>query len=421
MRPRLDALDVLRGMTMLAMVLVNNPGDWGAVYPPLLHAEWHGCTPTDLIFPFFLFAVGAAMAFSLHTPAPAPNLQAPSMPDAGGPGAWPFRSANGTIYRKIARRTCILLLLGLGLNAFLTPDLSSLRIPGVLQRIALCYALTALLLLHARTMVVVAISAAVLVGYWILLRFVPPPSMTPALIPHPSMPFDPRLLVELRGEGGLSNLSNWPRWVDLQVLGHQHTWIGSPTDPEGLLSTLPACVSVVIGALAGVYLRVHHASLSAAHVIRLALWGIGLLAGGLLWSLDLPLNKPLWTSSYVLVTGGWALLALAAWVWVVDVAGWRWLGNPFRIAGLNAITLFVGSGILARLLTFHTVTIAGTDGAPRSVTLKAWIVEQVAVPLAARVTYDPRTASLVYALLMVAAWWLALWIMHRRGWVLRVG
>jgi predicted acyltransferase len=401
MRPRLDALDVLRGMAMMAMVLVNNPGDWGAVYPPLRHADWHGCTPTDLVFPFFLFAVGAAMAFSLHAPAPDPST----------PPAWPLRSGNGALYRKIARRTCILLLLGLGLNAFLTPDLSHLRLTGVLQRIALCYALSALLLLHARTMVVVVISAGVLVGYWALLRFVPPPPMPPGLL-H---------LAEPRGEGWLSNLTNWPRWVDLQVLGVRHTWTGSPTDPEGLLATLPACVNVVIGALAGVYLRVHLATLHSGHALRLALWGAGLLAAGLLWSLDLPLNKTLWTSSYVLVSSGWALLAMAAWVWVVDVAGWRWLGHPFRIAGVNAITLFVGSGILARLMNFHTVTVPGSAGAARQVTLKEWVVEQAAAPLAARLSEDPRLASLVYALLIVAGWWLVLWVMHRRGWVLRVG
>lgn len=354
---------MFRGVTIAAMLLVNNPGDWAHVYGPLRHAEWHGCTPTDLIFPFFLFIVGAAMAFSLRR-----------WTDADGP-------PGGAFWWRLTRRVVLLLGLGLLLNGFPSFDLASLRLPGVLQRIGLVYAITAVLVVLLRSRWLVAVATGLLIGYWLVLTQWPVDGVAPALEPD----------------------RNLPRTIDLAVFGAPHLWSGSPTDPEGLLSTLPATVTCLLGFAAGVWVR----DRGPRGVQRLLLlWGVLLAAAGWAWSLVLPLNKPLWTSSFVLWTGGLGMLAFAACSWVVDVRGVRAPLRAFERMGVNAITAFVGSGLLARLL----VRVPMGDGSLKQACYDAILGLGLA----------PVNASLAFAVLTVALWMAILWAMERLGVRLRV-
>lgn len=368
---RLIALDAFRGATMLAMVIVNNPGSWAHVYPPLRHAAWHGCTPTDLIFPFFLFIVGASMAFSMPR----------AVARLGRRGAW----------LRIMKRAALLVLIGLLLNGFPFFDLATLRVPGVLQRIGLCFALagTLVLLTGVRTQVVLA--AAMLLGVTAAMRVVP-------------------------GGAGLTEGDNLARDIDLAVIGPAHLWRGSPTDPEGVLSTLPAAVTTLLGYWAGLWIAGAGRGAPRPRVgtmlAGLAAGGAALAAAGWLWSrgpgvAGVPLNKPLWTGSYVLFTAGLAALALAGLYALVEVARYRRLGVALQMCGVNALLLFVGSGVIARLLGVIKI-----DGAP----LKTRIYES----LAAALPGDDRLASLAFALINVGVWWLLLWWLWRRGWAWRV-
>ena len=369
---RLLSLDVFRGVTMAAMVIVNNPGDWGHVYPPLLHAEWHGCTPTDLIFPFFLFIVGFSITLSRRS------------------GRWSALLARAL---KIAG-------LGWFLAGFPYFNLSTIRIPGVLVRIGLCY-LAAASLYHvcvargaglapdsrdrftARVTAVVAI--ALLVGYWAMLMLVPGVS----------------------GPGDLTPEGNIGAVVD-RALMQGHLW--KPNwDPEGSLSTLPAIGTTLIGVLAGLWFR--NAGDLARQARGLMVGGAALAAAGLGWSLVLPLNKALWTSSFAVYTAGLGAAFLGLCVWAVDVRGWRRPAYPFVVLGTNAIALFVLSGLIAKSLGL--VKLTGADGTVRS--LKTVIYQSAFVPVA-----SPINASLLFALANLAVLYGILWVMYKRGVFLRV-
>jgi predicted acyltransferase len=365
---RLASLDVFRGLTIAAMLLVNNPGSWSFVYGPLRHAAWHGWTPTDLIFPFFLFIVGAAMAFSLrrHT-------------EGGEP-------AGSAFWRRLFRRVALLLALGLLLNGFPYYDLSTIRIPGVLQRIGLVYALAAPAVVFLRPRPRAAVAVAVLLAFWGLGVLVPVGGEAPAMDPD----------------------RNLQRVVDLGVFGPEHLWGGSPTDPEGLLGTLPALVTCLLGYGAGLLLR--DAGRSARTARTLAMRGLVLTSIGLVWGLVLPINKPLWTPSYVALTGGLAMVCLAACFWLIDLRGWRRWARPAEVMGLNAITAFVASGLGAR--TLGLIKVGGEGGA---ITLKQWIFEWL-VSLGLRGV----DASLAFAVGTVVFWWAVVALMQRRGWVLKV-
>lgn len=407
---RIVSIDALRGLTMLAMVLVNNPGTWAAIYPPLRHADWHGCTPTDLIFPFFLFIVGAAMAQSMLGPRPA---------QPAPPSPWP----------RIWKRAALLVGLGVALNAagpalelLLRGDgsgFASLRLPGVLQRIGLCYLLACAVVLWLPVAWQAVAAAVMLLASWAVMAWVPPPEVLPASAAHAA--------AGVLGEGTLSNVGSLGRWLDLRVFGAAHLYSGSPTDPEGLLGTVPATVTVLMGVWAGLWQRRARA-VGGAAAGGLLLAGAPCVLVGLAWSLVLPVNKALWTPSYTLYAGGWALVALGVGAWLFDAgagpasgkaAGARWPGaaRPLEIAGVNAILLFVASGIVGRVLTALKWT-QGGDGQPaRTVTLKQWLFESVCMPPAGG---DPPLASLLFALANVLAWWLVLWWLWRRRWVWRV-
>jgi predicted acyltransferase len=361
---RLVSLDVFRGLTMAAMVIVNNPGDWGHVYAPLLHAEWHGWTPTDLIFPFFLFIVGVSITLSKKS--------------AG--------------WGSILRRAAIILALGLFLAGYPRFDIGRWRIPGVLQRIAVCYLVAAWIYRltagdrRQQALVVGAIGAALALAYWAIMMLVPPPGGV---------------------AGDLTPEGNLAAWVDRALL-NGHLW-RPRWDPEGLLSTIPAITTTLLGILAGLALGTGWTAERKA--AALALGGAAAVVIGLAWGVVFPINKSLWTSSYAFFTAGCGALLLAACYWIIDVKGWRRWTTPLVILGVNAITLFVASGLLVK--TFGLFRVAGSDG--REVAVNRWIYLNWFAPFS-----DPKNASLLYALANLLLLFALLAWMYRRRIYLRV-
>ena len=369
MQSRLTSIDVFRGVTMAAMVVVNTPGDWGNVYWPLLHADWHGWTPTDLIFPFFVFILGVSVTLSRR------------------------RSAGAGI---IVTRAAIIYGLGLLLALYPRFDFSTVRLVGVLARLAFCYLAAALVYrtiarqtVRARLQTTIGLAAALLAGYWALLSFVPAPGGV---------------------AGDLSPSGNLGAWIDRTLLGEAHLWSQSRTwDPEGLLSTLPAIATALTGVAAGVVLTAWQPSDRRARTLLVA--GALSTAAGLLWDVSFPINKNLWTSSYVLFTSGLAAMALALLHRAVDASDRppRWT-YPFVVMGTNALTLFVVSGWLVKTLIF--IRVSGPEG--EETTLYRAIYQTLFVPLAA-----PKVASLLFARAALVALYALLEIMYRRRWFLR--
>jgi predicted acyltransferase len=399
---RLKSLDVFRGIAIASMILVNNPGSWKQVYPPLEHAEWHGCTPTDLVFPFFLFIVGCAMSFSLskytQTPKESETLESEIIEtQEETKKAKSSLLFSEKIYWRIARRAAILFVLGLLLNTSSialdvllngapVENFGKIRIMGVLQRIGLAYFISALAILNLSPRNQKLLAIAVLLGYWgALFVFAVGGYTEYALTP----------------EGYLGG------YVDRLILGSQHLYKGGPFDPEGLFSTLPAVVTVLIGYFTGEWLRVQPVKTRTS--LNLVISGLCCLVIGHLWGFSFPINKQLWTSSYVVFTAGWALLLLAACYETIEVRKSKW-GGPFEIMGLNAIFLFVASGIVARLLLKTHIGIGKT--APTTYT---WIYENWFVPWA-----GPLNGSLAFAVTAVLCWWLILYGMYRRGWQIKI-
>jgi predicted acyltransferase len=362
---RLLSVDAMRGLTVAAMVLVNNPGTWRAIYPPLRHAAWHGWTPTDVIFPFFVFIVGVAIPLALG-----PRLE-------GGE-----RSA---VLRKVLRRSIVIFGLGLILNGFPWFDWATLRIPGVLQRIAVCYLVAAAIYLFTSTRVQAVIAVVLLLGYWLVMTLVPVPGY---------------------GAGDLSPAGNLAAYIDRAVLG-PHLWqYAKVYDPEGILSTVPAIATALLGVLTGTGLRGGRSTDVVAG--RLAIAGIAGIVAGELWGFWFPINKSLWTSSYVLLTAGLALIALALCYWLVEVRGLRRWAVPFAVLGVNALILFFLSTLMARLLSIIRV------GAERH-SLHTVLFESVFAPLA-----SPVNASLAFAVTYVIVWWAILSMLYRWNFRLRV-
>ncbi|MCB1037830.1 MAG: DUF1624 domain-containing protein, partial [Acidobacteria bacterium] len=331
-------MDVFRGATIIGMILVNNPGDWSTVYAPLLHAEWHGWTPTDLIFPFFLFIVGVAIVLAL--------------------GRRVEQGADrGAVVRKILRRSVILFALGLFLSGFpfglfgprsFERLLETWRIPGVLQRIAVCYLLASLIFLYLRERTIKVGSAVILLGYWVLLVLVRVPAVDAA-----GQVSAMRVAPDLASKG-----QHLAGWLDRVVFGN-HLWVlGKVYDPEGILSTLPALVTTLFGIFAG---RLLVSKLPAMErVARLLVTGALLTVAGYVWSWFFPINKALWTSSYTVFTAGLAFCALGLAAWFFDLQNHPRLARPFAVYGVNAITVFVGSGLLARTLGYVRIGAEGT-------------------------------------------------------------
>ncbi len=306
---RILSVDIFRGATIAAMILVNNPGTWGAIYPPFKHAKWHGLTPTDLIFPFFLFIVGMSITFAY------------TKKKEAGIGI--------DVYKKIISRTVKLIALGLILAGFLiTPpffkDLSTLRLPGVLQRIGIVFFIASIMFLHLNWKAIFSVFILILVGYWLIMTQIPINGEAPLLIAE----------------------NNWATIIDQKILTLNHMW--KIYDPEGLLSTIPAIATTIFGMFLGKILL----DKSKSELDKLKLFiiiGIVALIIGYAWDTFFPINKALWTSSYVLVTGGWASLIYAAIYYVADILDHNDWGKPAIIFGSNAITVFFMSGVVARL------------------------------------------------------------------------
>lgn len=393
-RERLLALDVFRGMTVAGMLLVNNPGSWGAIYPPLAHAAWHGWTPTDLIFPFFLFIVGITTHLSLS-------------------GRAARGDATSSLVRQVVRRGALIFLCGLLLTWFpgwtysplpeladasfldrVTHKLATLRYLGVLQRIGLAYLIAGLLTLRFAWRGQAVLAAGILLGYWALMTLVPVPGtgqLGAALLDEPSMVLS--------------------AWVDRTLLGEAHLWSGSRTwDPEGLLSTLPAVATVLLGALTGAWIGDRTRPLGDRLAAMFAVGALAMMVG-LCWGWVFPINKGLWTSSYVLFTGGMAAVTLATCLWLIDMQQVRWWTRPFVVYGTNPLVAFVGSGLMARLI--GGMITWEVDG--RRISLQTFVHR------AAFTSWlEPKAASLAYALSFVLFWYLVLLLLHRRGIVVKV-
>jgi len=345
---RLLSLDAFRGLTIAAMVLVNNPGTWVAVYAPLKHARWHGLTPTDVIFPFFLFIVGVAIPLS--------------QPGAG----------------RVLRRAAVIFALGIVLNGLPGFDWATIRIPGVLQRIAVCYLIAALLFLTTGWRTQAIVTAALLLGYWAAMTLVPVPGY---------------------GRGDLGPEANLAAWLDRGLLG-PHIWrVARVYDPEGILSTVPAVATTLLGMLTGWWVQTARPPRTIAAGLALA-GAIGTTLGAV-WGVWFPVNKALWTSSYAVLTAGLALLVFAACYAAIEIRGWRRWATPFVVLGVNALALFFLSTLVAHVLTLIHVG----DGH-----LQKWIFERAFAPWAA-----PVNASLAYAVAYVLVWWGGMWLLYRAG------
>jgi predicted acyltransferase len=357
---RLASLDVFRGMTIALMILVNNPGNWKYVYPPLRHARWHGWTPTDLVFPFFLFIVGVSLSFSL------------SKRKTKGAGSF-------QLYIKIFQRSVILFALGLTLLLIPYFDFSTLRIPGVLQRIAICYLIASLIFLKTGTKPRVFISAGCLVAYWLILKFIPVPGF---------------------GAGVLELEGNLCGYIDTQLLsGHLYT---PNFDPEGILSTLTALVTCLLGTLAGDWLRLSRSK-------RLKFFGLfsaGIMLGvmGLWLHRFFPINKQLWTSTFVLFTAGAALLVLCLCYAMLDGLGIKKWAYPFLVFGTNAITVYVGSSLMAKMLGIAKVSSGG-----KAIPIKTYIHEMFLSPVV-----GDFIGSLLFPLILLTFWFFILWPLYKK-------
>jgi predicted acyltransferase len=369
MNKRLLSLDVFRGMTVALMILVNNPGDWGHIYAPLEHAEWNGCTPTDLVFPFFLFIVGVSISF-----------------------AFQGKVADRETVTKIITRSLKLFGLGLFLSLFPRLDLSVVRIPGVLQRIAMVFLVCSLFFLTTKNRTQQIIFACILTGYWILMVFVPVPDFGPA---------------------NLEPEFNLGAYFDRMILGTAHLYKAAKTwDPEGLLSTLPAIATGLSGVLTGTWLQRKDKEV-AEKLTYMYLFGCVLMALGWAWDeAGFPINKALWTSSYVLWTSGMALCFLASFYWLIDVKGYQRWTKPFVVYGVNAITVFFLTGLIPRILRMIKITNAKGE----EVNSQTWMYKNLIVS----VFSNPYHASLVGALTVITVWLGILWVMYEKKMIVKV-
>lgn len=398
MKQRYYSLDVFRGATVALMIMVNNPGTWSYMFAPLKHAPWHGCTPTDLVFPFFLFAVGNAMSFVI------PRLQ-----DAGDAVFW----------KKVVKRTILIFLIGLGLNWFpfvqwidgtlqfrewvssIDPN-KGVRVLGVLQRIAIAYFFASVLSYYFKPKTLIYICATILMGYWAVCAF-------------------------LGGEDPYSLAGWFGTEIDKSILGVAHMYKGEgvPFDPEGLMSALPAVVQVVFGYLVGIFIKKqgqvdwlwtkvpassepHFKLLSGLFVT-----GFILIVLGWIWSLGFPINKKIWTSSYVLYTTGLGIMTIAGMIWYIEVQGVKnWLTKFFDVFGKNPLFIFVLSGLLPKATALIRIPNGFTESGDQKYTTPfAWFYNNVC----AEIPGVPEVGSFVYSLIFLAIMWIIVYFMDKKG------
>lgn len=367
-KERLLSLDAFRGATMALMVLVNTPGDGRNTYAPLQHAEWNGWTPTDVVFPSFLWIVGVAMTLSLGK-----RLEA--------------GVSRGALLTQAFRRAVILFLLGMSVYVYPGFSFGTQRILGVLQRIAICYLIVAAIYMTTRVWGQIIWIVSLLVVYWVLMTTVPVPGY---------------------GAGRLDVEGNLAHYVDWIVLG-SHNYGGTKTwDPEGIVSTLPAIATALLGIMAGHVLRLKKTL--AERTTWLFLAGNLLLAAGLICDMWLPINKKLWTSSFALFMAGLDFVILAVFLWVIDGVGWKRLTRPFVIMGMNAIVVYLSSEYLDEIFD----GIRWGSGA-QAMNLHRWLHQTLFAPWA-----SPVNASLAYAVAYTLLMYAIAYGMYRRGWFVRV-
>lgn len=421
-KERLISLDVFRGFTILLMTIVNNPGSWGSIYPPLEHAEWNGCTPTDLVFPFFVFIMGTAIPFAM-----------------------PTKHLDFTVFNKILVRSLRIFCLGLFLAYFSRIQLFGLegipllllrlvitfgvayallgnftlkiktylvfgifaillflaysqieayqdvRIPGVLQRIGIVYFFTSLLYLKTNLKTQLLVVASILLGYWILMAFVPVPGF---------------------GAPNFEKGTNLAAWLDNLVL-NGHLWSASKTwDPEGILSTLPAIGTGILGMFIGQILNLQIPKIEI--VKKLAITGIVLVITGLLCNSIFPINKSLWSSSYVLYTAGIATVCLTILYYVIDVANYKKWTKLFLIWGVNPMIVFFFSGIIPRVLS--SIKVQNPEITTEQIGLQSLIYKFGIVPC----FENPMNASLAYAISYAIFWSIILWVFYKKKLIFKV-
>jgi predicted acyltransferase len=360
---RLISLDVFRGLTIATMVMVNNPGSWNSIYWPLEHAEWNGWTPTDLVFPFFLFIVGVSITLAFGRRV-----------EVGGP--------KRDLYLKVIRRTLVIFALGLFLNGFPYYHLSEIRIPGVLQRIAVCYFFASIIFLTTKIRTQVIIALALLIVYWLLMTHIAAPGFVAG---------------DLSKEGSLAS------FIDRVVFG-PHIWKqGKVYDPEGILSTIPAIATTLFGVLTGHWLRSNRSPYEK--VAGMFVVGAACVMIGWSWNPFFPINKALWTSSYVFFTGGLALQLLALCYWLIDIKNYRAWTRPFVVFGVNAIALYVGVGLMARLIGL--IKVPDVDGT--KISLQEWIYQHLFLSWS-----SPVNASLAFAICFILVWLGLMWLLYQR-------
>jgi len=365
---RLISVDIFRGMTIALMILVNTPGTWNSIYPPFRHAAWHGCTPTDLVFPFFLFIVGTSIVLAYQDKKD---------------------NINKSTYFKIFKRGIKLILLGLFLAGFLLEfpffkAFGSLRLPGVLQRIGLVFILSALLYLVSNWKVLLFVLISILIGYWFLMTQIPINGELPLLTKE----------------------SNLAAYLDLQLLTQAHIW-KPEYDPEGLLSTLPAIGTAIMGMLLGVLIK--SAQFNAKKKLQLILSiGIVSILLGSLWDVYFPINKALWTSSFVLFTGGWAFVIYGIIYYITEIkASSKW-GLPFIYYGANAITVYFLSSFIAK--TFYLAHLPNGQS-PHAFIYKTFFTSWISIP---------ELSSLLYALSVILFYYVLARFLYKKGIFIKV-
>jgi predicted acyltransferase len=376
MNQRYYSLDVFRGATVALMILVNNPGSWSHIFPPLEHAQWHGCTPTDLVFPFFLFAVGNAMAFVM-----------------------PKFEEKGTLYffKKVVKRTLLIFIIGLLLNwspfvkwdnnILIAKTWGNIRILGVLQRIAICYFLASTSIYFLKIRGSFVFSSILLLAYWLLCWF--------------NNPTDP---YSLNGFFGTH--------IDVETLGLKHIYKGEgvPFDPEGLVSSIAAIVQVIFGFFVGQYIQQKGKNYEMLSNLFMA--GIVLVVTGYCWDMVMPINKKIWTSSYTVYTTGLATITLASFIYLIEFKDVKGVWSKFfDVFGKNPLFIFVLSGFLPRLLAIFRINDhLDANGKPVYLSAFGWFYEHICK----NISNDLRVGSLLYAIIMIAFYWLIVYVMDKK-------
>ena len=362
-KPRLLSLDVMRGVTIAAMTLVNNPGDWEHIYAPLEHSRWDGCTPTDMIFPFFLFMVGVSVVYAMET----------KKADAAN---------HGKMIWGALRRMALLIVISWFIQLFYHHSISHLRLMGVLPRIAIVFFICSILYIKTSQKTRDWVLAGSLIGYYVIINFIPVPGY---------------------GAANLNPETNFGAWLDRLLLGTNHLWAESKTwDPEGILGTLPAIGTCLLGIHAGTWLKRSDRE-DSLKVTWLFVFGTLAIIAGLVWGMFFPINKALWTSSFVLYTGGLAIMALALSYWLIDVQGRKKYIWVFVVFGMNAITAYVLGDLLQGMIDLNFLKLGGNG-------ITAAFYHNFIAPY-----FNPYNASLVRAIIYLILTWLPmLWLYKKK-------